>query len=61
MFIRYQFYKGYIELASIDMLYELEKDIKEDCKNEILDIDLSNKLLKLINNKRVNEFNISVI
>lgn len=61
MFIRYQYYKGYIENASYEMLNMLEKDIKEDVAANRLDLDLANRLLNLIANERKYNLNIAII
>lgn len=52
MFIRYQLYKGYIDGANYELLNKIEKDIKLDIVNNVLDNDLADRLLKLIAHER---------
>lgn len=61
MFIRYQLYKGYIIGADYDLLNKIEKDIKSDVLNNVLDDDLANRLLNLIADERKYKLKVTTI
>ena len=51
MFIRYQYYSGYIEILNGDILYELKKDIEKDYNEGILEYSQYESLIKRLDKK----------
>lgn len=57
MFIRYQYYSGYIEILNGDILYELKKDIEKDYNEGILEYSQYESLIKRLDKKiKLNKF-----
>ena len=57
MFIRYQYYSGYIEILNGDILYELKKDIEKDYNEGILEYSQFKSLIKRLDKKiKLNKF-----
>ena len=57
MFIRYQYYSGYIEVLNGDILYELKKDIEKDYNEGILEYSQYESLIKRLDKKiKLNKF-----
>lgn len=52
MFIRFQYYKGLIDMLDYDMLCELKKDIETDVLEDRLNSFLAIKLLNEISNSQ---------
>ena len=57
MFIRYQYYSGYIEILNGDILYALKKDIEKDYNEGILEYSQYESLIKRLDKKiKLNKF-----
>lgn len=57
MFIRYQYYSGYIEILNGDILYELKKDIEKDYNEGNLEYSQYKSLIERLNKKiKLNKF-----